>query len=132
MKKTATKKAKPETIDGYLSRLDPDKRAALQKLRQTIHRILPRAEECISYQLPAFRLDGRIIVWMGAGAHHVAFYPGGGINEFQSELAGYDTSKGTIRFQPDHPLPATLVRKLIKERIARLDARSSGTKKRRS
>ena len=114
------KRAKPETIDDYLRRVSPDKRAALNRLRRTIRSIMPKAEECISYQLPAFRLNGKVVVWMGAGAHHCAFYPGGGVAEFKSELADYDTSKGTVRFEPDQPLPATLVRKLIKARMRRL------------
>jgi uncharacterized protein YdhG (YjbR/CyaY superfamily) len=111
--------AKPETIDEYLSHLAPPQRSALEKLRRTIKSIIPRAEECISYQLPAFRLDGKVLVWFGAAANHCAFYPGGIVDGFKSELADYQTSKGTIRFQPDHPLPATLIRKLVKARIAR-------------
>ena len=116
-KKTA---AKPKTVDGYLAKLGPDKRAALEQLRRTIHTVMPKAEECISYQLPAFRLNGKVVVWIGAGANHCAFYPGGAVNAFKTELADYETSKGTIRFQPSHPLPARLVRKLIKARIERL------------
>ena len=116
-KKTAVT---PKTVDGYLAKLSPDKRAALEQLRRTIHKVIPKAEECISYQLPAFRLNGKVVVWMGAAAKHCAFYPGGGVEAFKAELADYETSKGTIRFQPDHPLRATLVRKLIKARIDRL------------
>jgi uncharacterized protein YdhG (YjbR/CyaY superfamily) len=120
MKKKKKTTAKPKTVDGYLAKLSPDKRAALEQLRRTIHRTIPKAEECISYQLPAFRLNGRVVVWMGAGAKHCAFYPGGGVAAFKAELADYETSKGTIRFQPDQPLPAALVRKLIKGRLDRL------------
>ena len=115
----ATRQKPGATIDDYLARVAPDQRAALQRLRRTIRTILPSAEECISYRLPAFRLDGKVLVWFGAGANHCAFYPGGVVDQFETELAAYDTSKGTIRFQPDQPLPATLVRKLIKARIAR-------------
>lgn len=111
---TATK---PKTIDQYLAPLSADQRAALERLRQIIRAAVPRAEEGISYQIPAFRLDGKWFVWFGAGRNHCAIYGVGG--EFQDELADYDTSgKGTIRFQPDHPLPATLVRKMVKARIA--------------
>jgi uncharacterized protein YdhG (YjbR/CyaY superfamily) len=113
---------KLETIDDYLAGVDDDKRAALERLRKTIKAIIPRAEECISYQMPAFRLDGRVLVWFGAGANHCAFYPGGLVTDFEQELGDYEISKGTIRFQPDHPLPAALVRKLIKARIARDEA----------
>jgi uncharacterized protein YdhG (YjbR/CyaY superfamily) len=119
---------KLETIDDYLAGVDDDKRAPLERLRKTIKAIVPRAEECISYQMPAFRLDGRVLVWFGAGANHCAFYPGGLVSDFEQELGDYEISKGTIRFQPDRPLPAALVRKLIKARIARDEA--SRTKKR--
>ncbi len=109
---------KAKTIDEYLATLSEDKRAALEKLRKAIKAAAPKAEECISYQLPAFRLNGRMLVWFGATAKHCAFYPGAVVEAFKSELKDYDTSKGTIRFQPDHPLPAALVRKLVKARIA--------------
>ncbi len=112
-------KAKTKTIDEYLAALSDDKRAALERLRKTIRAAAPRAEECISYQLPAFRLDGKLLVWFGAAANHCAFYPGSSpVETHKDELKAYDTSKGTIRFQADSPLPATLVRKLVKTRIA--------------
>jgi len=117
-----------KTIDDYLARVSDDKRAALERLRRTIQSIVPRAEECISYQLPAFRLDGRVLVWFGAGAKHCAFYPGGIVPGFERELKDFDTSKGTIRFQPDRPLPAALVRKLVNARIARVGARRQRAK----
>ena len=110
-------RAGPKTINAYLARIDRDKRAALQKLRKDIRAAAPRAEECISYQMPGFRLDGKMLVWFGAAAHHCSFFPGGIVSEFKKDLAKYDTSKGTIRFDPAHPLPATLVRKIVKARI---------------
>jgi uncharacterized protein YdhG (YjbR/CyaY superfamily) len=119
MKTPKSTQARPDTIDAYLRGVDPDKRAALQKLRKTIHAAYPRADECISYGIPAFRLDGKLLVWFGAGAHHCALYPGGVVDELSDELAGYEISKGTVRFQPDAPLPAALVRKLLAARIAR-------------
>ena len=92
--------AKPKTIDEYLAALSDDQRAALERLRKTIRSAAPKAEECISYQLPAFRLDGRVFVCFGAGASHCAFYPGSGttVAAHKVELKNYDTSKGTIRF----------------------------------
>src|SRR6266508_5905455 len=111
------KATEPKTIDDYLAALTDDKRAALERLRKTIRAAAPRAEECISYQLPAFRLDGRMLVWFGATANHCAFYPGAVVEAHKDELKDYNTSKGTIRFQPDNPLPAILVRKLVKARI---------------
>lgn len=111
------------TIDEYLAALSPDKRAALQRLRRIIRAAAPGAEERISYGLPAFRLDGSMLVWFGAAANHCAFYPGAVVDAHRGELEGYDTGKGTIRFQADYPLPAALVRKLVKARIARNAAR---------
>ena len=111
---------KPKTIDEYLAALSDDKRAALEKLRKTIRAAAPKAEECISYRLPAFRLNGKMLVAFGATANHCAFYPmsSSTVEAHKDELKDYDTSKGTIRFQADHPLPAALVRKLVKARIA--------------
>ena len=111
--------AQPQTIDEYLARLSHEKRAALEKLRRGIKSAAPKAEECISYQIPGFRLGGRLLVAFGAAANHCAFYPGAfPVEAHKDELKAYDTSKGTIRFQADSPLPATLVRKLVKTRIA--------------
>jgi len=100
--------------------LPRDQRVALEKLRQTIRTLVPKAEECTIYGLAAFRLDGQPLVAFGASAKHCAFYPmsGSTVAALEDELADYDTSKGTIRFQPDHPLPPSLVRKLVKARIA--------------
>jgi uncharacterized protein YdhG (YjbR/CyaY superfamily) len=111
---------KPQTIDEYLAGLSEDKRAALEKLRKAIKAAAPKAEECISYQLPAFRLGGRMLVGFGAGANHCAFYPmsSSTVASHKDELEGYDTSKGTIRFEAKRPLPVSLVRKMVKARIA--------------
>jgi len=110
----------PTTIDDYLAALPDDKRAAFERLRATIHAVAPKAEECISYQLPAFRLDGKVLVLFGVTASHCAFYPGSGtaVEAHKAELRGYKTSKGTIRFQPEKPLADGLVRKIVKYRIA--------------
>ena len=111
--------AKPQTIDEYLAPLSNEKRAALEKLRRAIQSAARKAEECISYQIPAFRLGGRMLVAFGAAANHCAFYPGAfPVEAHKEELKAYDTGKGTIRFQADNPLPATLVRKLVKTRMA--------------
>lgn len=111
--------AKPRNIDEYLRPLSGEKRAALEKLRRDIRAAASGAEEVISYGIPAFRLGGRLLVGFGAAAKHCAFYPGSHpIEAHRKELAAYDTSKGTIRFPANRPLPATLVRKLVKTRIA--------------
>ena len=102
---------KPATIDNYL--------AALEKLRRFIRAAVPQAEGCISYGVPALRLQGRMLVAFGAAAKHCAFYPGAfPIAALQDELKSYGTSKGTVRFPADQPLPAALLRKLVKARLA--------------
>jgi uncharacterized protein YdhG (YjbR/CyaY superfamily) len=116
----AAKTGKPQTADAYLAALSDDKRAALETLRKAIKAAVPQAEECISYQLPAFRLNGKFLVAYGAAANHCAFYPGGVTEDLADELKRYDASKGTVRFAADKPLPVALVKKLIKARIARI------------
>jgi uncharacterized protein YdhG (YjbR/CyaY superfamily) len=115
---TSTKQ-KPRTIDEYLAGVTADQRAALEKLRKTIRAAAPKAEECISYGLAAFRLNGHPLVAFGARANHCAFYPmsASAAEAFQDQLKGFETSKGTIRSQAKKPLPAALVRKLVKARI---------------
>jgi uncharacterized protein YdhG (YjbR/CyaY superfamily) len=98
--------------------LSADKRAALAKLRKEINAAAPQAEECISYGVPGFRLNGRLLASYGASAKHCAFYPGSIVQQFKKELKDYDTAKGTIRFASDKPLPGPLVRKIVKARIA--------------
>jgi uncharacterized protein YdhG (YjbR/CyaY superfamily) len=114
MKKNAAK-----TIDEYLAGVrDEDHRKALEKLRKQIKAAAPRAEECISYQMPAFRQNG-MLVFFGNASKHCAFYPGSSaIETHKDELKDYELSKGTIRFQPNKPLPAALVRTIVKERLA--------------
>jgi uncharacterized protein YdhG (YjbR/CyaY superfamily) len=118
--------ATPQTVDEYLAPLSDDKRAALEKLRRAIRSAAPEAEECICYQIPAYRLGGRLLVAFGAAARHCAFYPGSfPVKTHKDELGAYDAIKGTIRFQAHSPLPATLLRKLVKTRIAERAAKLS-------
>jgi uncharacterized protein YdhG (YjbR/CyaY superfamily) len=115
-------KAKPKTMDEYIASLSTDQQAALERLRAIIRAAVPESEECISYQIPAFRLNGKCFVWLGAAATHCAIY--GLVRTDWDELKHYDTSgKGTVRFQADAPLPAALVRKLVKAQIAAIAAR---------
>lgn len=112
--------AKPTTFDEYLAVLNDDQRTALEKLRKAVKAAAPRAEEYISYGLAAFKLDGKPLVALGATAKHCGLYlmSSSTVANHADELQKYDTSKGTIRFSADNPLPATLVRKLVKARIA--------------
>jgi uncharacterized protein YdhG (YjbR/CyaY superfamily) len=115
-------KRKPETIDDYLAHVPSDQRNALERLRRAIHAVAPGAEECISYSLPAFRLQGRLVACFGATPTHCAYYPMSGtvVEKLKHELRTYDTSKGTIRFRPDKPLSVSLIRKLLRVRLQEL------------
>jgi uncharacterized protein YdhG (YjbR/CyaY superfamily) len=117
----------PTSVAAYLAALPADRRAALQRLRKRIHAAAPGAEDCLSYGVPAVRLGGKIVVWYAAASRHCSFFPGSVVAGFATELKGFSTSKGTVRFQPDHPLPATLVRRLVRARLARIAAKAPAT-----
>ena len=106
---TSAKLSKPKSHDDYVAAVTEDKRGALQKLRKAIKMAAPKAEECISYQLPAFRLNGKFLVAYGAATNHCAFYPGSTVKALKNER--------TIRFSADKPLPSALVRELVRLRI---------------
>ena len=109
-------------VDVYLASLPAEKRAALQNLRRAIRAAAPRAEEGFSYGLPAFRLDGRPLVCFGAATSHCSFFPMSPavIRAHGEALKGFNTSKGTIRFLAEKPLPVALVRTLVRARLAEL------------
>ena len=113
-------RAKPQTIDEYLAGLSRENRVALQKVRAAVLAAAPGAEEGISYGMPAFRLNGKLIAGFKTAAHHCSFHPMSGetVETLKADLTGYETSRGTIRFSARDGLPATLVRKLVKTRIA--------------
>jgi len=120
-------KSKPKraTHDDYLAALPASQRAALERLRRTIRAAAPTAEECFSYQMPAFRLDGKVLVLYAGMARHCSFFPGSGtaVEAHSASLEGYKTSKGTIRFDAEKPLPAKLVRDIVRYRIVENAAR---------
>ena len=122
--------AKLKSFDEYLAALSDDNRAALEKLRKTIKATAPQAEECLSYGLAAFRLDEKPLVALGATANHCAFYlmSNSTVADHEDELRNYDTSTGTIHFPADKPLPAALVKKLVKARIAENEGRRGKVK----
>ena len=128
--KKAVKKTKPESIDDYLARVPPESRAALEKLRQTFRSIVPEAEETISYEVPTFKLNGRMLVSFAAFSEHCSFFPGAGpIETHKNDLKSFSTSKGTIRFTPDRPLSSALVKKIVKTCI-RLELEKASRKNR--
>ena len=122
--KTAKTKA-PRNIDDYLARVPDEARATLEKLRQTIRAVVPEAIEVISYQMPTFKLDGRMLVSFAAFKNHCSFFPGAApIKVHAKDLKAYEISKGTIRFPTNKALPASLVKKLVKARIEENEARA--------
>lgn len=113
-----SRSAPPKDVDSYLRREPAEARAALEKLRQTIKSTVPEAVEVISYGIPTFKLEGRMLVSYAAFSEHCSFFPGAGpVDVHQDELQAFHTSKGTIRFTQSQPLSASLVKKLVKTRI---------------
>jgi uncharacterized protein YdhG (YjbR/CyaY superfamily) len=102
-------------VDRYLASLEQPKRGTLEALRRTILDILPEAEECLSYGLPAFRVQGKVIAGFAAFKNHLSYLPHSGsvFLEFEEELSQYKTSKGALQFSIDTPLPKALVKSLI-------------------
>jgi uncharacterized protein YdhG (YjbR/CyaY superfamily) len=123
---------KPPTVDDYLARVPRDARAALQQLRRTIRAAAPEATEGVSYGMPAYRHKG-MLVFFAAFRDHCSFFPASVsvVRRFAAELKGYSTGKGTVRFTPDKPLPARLVTRIVKARIAENEAKQAARQKRR-
>jgi uncharacterized protein YdhG (YjbR/CyaY superfamily) len=114
----------PKSVDEYLAGVPEPARAALNQLRQAIRSALPpQATETISYRIPAFR-HKEVLVWFAAFSNHCSLFPTASIIEaFKNELKGFSTSKGTIQFTPDHPLPTPLVTKLVRARVAQSESK---------
>lgn len=126
--------AAPLTVSEYLAKLPPRDRAALQKLRATIKAAAPGATEAISYQMPAFKAHGRSLVSYAAFSDHYSLFPMGlsVVNANLARLAPYLSGKSTIRFSFDKPLPVSIVRLVVKARLAENAARRAATKRRPS
>jgi uncharacterized protein YdhG (YjbR/CyaY superfamily) len=118
------KKTAAKSVDDYLESVPEASRATLEKIRQAIRSAAPEAEEGFSYGIPAFRYKGRAIAGYAALKDHCSFFPMSSavLSAHAAELKGYELSKGTIRFPINKPLPATLVKKLVKARIAEIES----------
>jgi uncharacterized protein YdhG (YjbR/CyaY superfamily) len=112
-------------VDAMLAALPADQHAALQALRETIAATAREAEEAISYSMPAFRYHGRGLVCYSAFKGHCSLFPMSGevLAAYRQELEGFRTAKGTLRFTPDRPIPRDLVVRIVRKRMAEIDAR---------
>lgn len=118
-------------IDEYIAGFPPEVQARLARIRATIRRQAPRAEEKISYQIPTFFLDGNLIHF-AAFQHHIGIYPGSdAIAHFKSELAPYKTAKGSVQFPQDKPVPYGLIAKIVKYRVGRNEHGGRSARKKR-
>jgi uncharacterized protein YdhG (YjbR/CyaY superfamily) len=112
--------AKANTIDEYIATVSGNRRTALEKLRKAIRSIVPEAEECISYRIPAFRVGGKVVAGFCARTDGCSYFPFSGktLRSLAKEIAGYEHTKSALHFDPGAGLPVSLVRKLLKTRIA--------------
>ncbi|HZS44680.1 MAG TPA: DUF1801 domain-containing protein [Blastocatellia bacterium] len=111
------KKTEPQNIDEYIAEFPIDVQKMLQRVRTTIQKAAPKAQETISYKIPAFVQNG-MLVWFAAFKNHIGFYPrGSGIEEFKDELSAYKNAKGSVQFPLDKPIPYGLITKIVKFRV---------------
>jgi uncharacterized protein YdhG (YjbR/CyaY superfamily) len=109
-------------IDAYLAPLDAPQREALEDLRRSILAVVPDAEQCLSYGMPAFRVDGKVVAGFAAFTHHLSYLPHSGdvLGDLGEELAAYERTAGSLHFTADQPLPDDVVRRLVEAKLRRL------------
>jgi len=114
-----------QSVDDYLASQPEATQRVLQRVRNAIRAAVPKAQEMISYQIPAYKLDGERLIYFAGWKQHYSIYPAGErlVAEFQKELARYEISKGTIRFALDEPVPAKLIGRIAKFRAKELSGK---------
>jgi uncharacterized protein YdhG (YjbR/CyaY superfamily) len=127
-----TKKIPPKTIDEYIAGSPKDVQKILEKIRKTVHKAAPQAEETINYQMPAFKLYGNL-VYFAAFKKHIGFYPiPSGIEKFKAELSVYEQGKGSVQFPLDQPIPYDLISRIVKFRAAENLKKAAGKAKKKA
>ena len=126
-------RGKPKTIDEYLAAVTPEQRVTLEKLRRTIRALLPKAEECISYSMPAFRFEGHVVAGFLATQKGCSYFPFSGttLATLADALVAYDQTKSALHFDTKRPLSTTLVRKLLKTRLAETQTQAAAKTRRK-
>lgn len=115
-KAPARRGAPAKSVDEYLSRVPEPYRKALEKVRAAIKSAAPGAVEGISWGMPGYKLDG-YLGGFAAFKDHCSFFPGSTLEAFKDDLKGFETTKGSVHFTPEHPIPAALVKKIVKARV---------------
>ena len=132
------KAAVPVTVAAYIAAQPKAMQAALKRVRSTLRAALPEAEECMSYQMPTYKLKGRVVIHFAGWKDHFALYPGAGhvVATLKDALKGYDVSKGTIRFAATDPVPVRLITQIAKARgtdvAAKVKAKPKAAAKRKA
>ena len=125
-----TKPTSPKNIDEYIAGFPADVQEILQKIRVTIKKAAPKAEEAISYKMPTFNLRGQYLIYFAAYKKHIGLYPvPSGDEEFNREISAYQAGKGTLQFPLDEPIPYELISKIVKVRAKENSARAAKGKK---
>jgi len=111
-----------DEVDAYLAETEEPKRSTLEAVRRSIRAVVPEAEECISYGMPAFRVDGKVVAGFAAFKNHLAYLPHSGdvLAELADQLVGYEYTSGSLHFAIDEPLPDDLVRRLVEAKLTQL------------
>lgn len=122
----------PRDIDEYIAGFPDDVQEKLNKIRMTIRKAVPAAEETISYKIPTFNLKGKYLIYFAAYKKHIALYPAPiGNAEFNEEIAPYESGKGTLQFPLGKPIPFHLIRKIVKYRAKENVAKAAAQEKKR-
>jgi uncharacterized protein YdhG (YjbR/CyaY superfamily) len=115
---------KATSIDAYLSDVPPEKKAALQKVRALVKKTVPKATETMAWGMPMFKYNGKYVLGFCAFKEHCSIFPMSGriLTRYKPKLDAFAMSKGTIRFTPDKPIPASIVKAIVKDRMKEIDA----------